>query len=109
MPRWKSCVKTGDDVMSEDQLELIDVEPENSKTIQRHARAYKRAQKARMEALDEETKQKEKLLVAIREGKIRPQGGCYYFRTGKLRIKITPRDNLLVTVKEDAGPADEEE
>lgn len=84
-----------------EQLDLIETQPENAKQIQRIARAYKKAQRARMSAGEDEVAQKEKLLAAIKEAEIVPDtDGNYAFRVGKMKIKVKHRDEL-VQVKDD--------
>lgn len=92
-----------------EQLDLIETQPENAKAIQRVARAYKKAQRERMEALEEEIRQKEKLLAAIKEAEIVPDtDGNFSFRVGKMKIKVKHRDEL-VQVKEEEDTTEVEE
>lgn len=92
-----------------EQIPLIEVEAENSKELLRIARAYKRAQAARIEALEQEVKYKGNLLTAIKDAKLHPiEDGCYKVRVKDVLITVTPRDEL-VKVKEagDEVPGDE--
>lgn len=92
-----------------EQLDLIETQPENAKAIQRVARAYKKAQRERTEALEEEIRQKEKLLAAIKEAEIVPDtDGNFSFRVGKMKIKVKHRDEL-VQVKEEEDTTEAEE
>jgi hypothetical protein len=50
-----------------EQLDLIDVQPENSKEIIAHAKNYRAAVKRRMAALEEEVAEKQKLLELIKK------------------------------------------
>lgn len=101
--------KKTDEPAPGEQLDLIETQPENAKAIQRVARAYKRAQRERMSALDEEVKQKEKLLAAIKEAEIVPDtDGNFSFRVGKMKIKVKHRDEL-VQVKEEEDTTEAEE
>ena len=90
-----------------EQLDLIEVEPENAKQIARCARVYKKAQAVRLEALDEEVKNKKKLIALIHEADLQPVNGKYKFRAGKMIITVTPCDER-VGVKDDDGEAEEE-
>ncbi len=93
-----------------DQPVLIDVEPENAKQIKRIARAYKRAQVARLEAGAEEKKQKAKLLEVVREANIQAEDGVYEFRVGDIMITVEPRDELVkVKFDDDESQEDSEE
>jgi hypothetical protein len=89
-----------------EQLDLIVTQPENAKKIQRIARAYKKAQRERMDALNEEIAQKEKLLAAIKEAEIVPDtDGNFAFTIGKMKIKVKHRDEL-VQVKDEEESED---
>lgn len=80
----------------EEQLDLIDVEPENKKEMLRVARKYKAVQATRIEALAAEKKEKGKLLELVREAEIAPEAdGSFRFRVGNLVISVTPRDELV--------------
>lgn len=79
-----------------EQLDLIDVEPENKEAILRVAHRYKNAKKERMAALAIEKAEKEKLLAVVKEAKILPDpDGSYRFTLDGLTITVTPRDELL--------------
>jgi len=83
-----------------EQLDLIDVHPENIKPIMAAARKYKMFQANRMAALDEEIKQKKVVLDLIHESGIKPlDGGKIKFEYEGTVISITPRDEL-VQIKE---------
>ena len=87
-----------------DQQELIEVTPANHKKILSLARAYKKAQRARTEALAEEIKWKEKLLAEVKEAEIAPNpDGSFKFKCDGATISVTPRDELIrVKFDEDA-------
>lgn len=90
-----------------EQLDLIEVEPEEAKEIARIARAYKKAQKARVTALAEEIKQKEKLLAVVKEAKLQPGvDGMYTFKANGTIITVTPRDELVKVKFEDEDAED---
>jgi hypothetical protein len=92
-----------------EQLDLIETQPENAKAIARIAKAYKKAQRERMEALESEVAQKEKLLAAIKEAAIVPDtDGNYEFRVGKMKIKVKHRDELVQVKDEEDTTSDEE-
>lgn len=86
----------------DEQGYLLDVGPENAKTIKRHARAYKRAQKARLKALAEEIKHKVKIVEAVKAANLSMVDGAYKLRVDGMLITVTPRDES-VKVKEDGG------
>lgn len=93
-----------------EQLDLIDVEPENVKAIKRAARAYKAAQAQRITWLADEKKQKMKILELVKEAKLRPnQDGIIKFRLDGIVIAITPRDELvqIKAADDEAEEADE--
>ena len=88
------------------QMDLIDVGPENSKEIIQHARLYKAAQTKRIQALDEEIAEKQKLLELIRNAKLKPlEGGKVQFRCDGYIITVTPRDELVRIKESDAETA----
>lgn len=79
-----------------DQLDLIDVQPENAKPIMRAARLYKKCQIARIAALDEEVAQKQRVLELIEAANLQPlEGGVIRFQCDGMTISVTPRDKLL--------------
>jgi len=85
---------------SGEQLDLIDVQPENAKTIVHAARLYKKFQAARLTALDKEVEQKRQVLELVKAAKLQPlDGGKIKFEYDGVIISITPRDEL-VTVKD---------
>lgn len=87
-----------------EQIDLIDVAPENAKEIIAAGRIYKKAQVARSRALKNEVEQKGKVIQLVRESKIPPQeGGVIKFTYEGVTISVTPRDEL-VRVQEEAEP-----
>lgn len=83
-----------------EQLDLIDIQPENAKAIIRVARLYKEFQATRIAALAKETEQKHQVLELVRAAKLQPlDGGKIKFEYGGVLICVTPRDEL-VTVKD---------
>jgi hypothetical protein len=91
-----------------EQLELIDVGPENMKKIKPVARKYKAAQKARLEALAQEVKLKGELLGLIRESGVKPMDdGTIRFQCDGLLITATPRDELVKVKSVDAESGDD--
>lgn len=90
-----------------EQMDLIEVHPKNQKKIISLARAYKKAQRARTEALAEEIKWKEKLLAEVKQGEIKPDpDGGYKFKLDGARITVTPRDELIRVKFEDDKSGD---
>jgi len=84
-----------------EQLDLIDINPENAKEIVAIARQYKKHQAARMEAGSKEKTKKEELKAFIRDANLQPlEDGKYRLRLAGLLIEMTPRDELI-TVKEE--------
>ncbi len=81
---------------SGEQLELIDVSPENAKPIIAAARAYKKHQAVRLSALAKEIKQKQVILELVKEAKLQPlDNGVIKFECDGVVISITPRDELV--------------
>ena len=88
--------------MTEEQLELIDVKPENMQEILPAAQTYQKAKLARMKATDKETKAKKELLQLVKEAKLKPlDDGVIRFRCEHLFISITPRDELIKVKEEE--------
>lgn len=85
-----------------EQMDLIDVAPENAKEIIKHARTYRAAQKQRLSALEEEVTQKNKLLELIKAANLqRMADGKIKCRCDGFTITVTPRDEK-VTIKEES-------
>jgi len=79
-----------------EQLDLIDVHPENEKEIIAAAKLYKKFQAARKDALSREVKQKQIIITLTKEAKLKPlEDGRIKYRCGNLTISITPRDELV--------------
>lgn len=84
-----------------EQLDLIDVAPKNSKEIVQVARNYKKLQAKRIEILDREVAEKQKLLDLIKDANLqRLEDGKIRFRIDGMIITVTPRDEL-VKIKEE--------
>jgi len=84
-----------------EQLDLLDVGPENSKEIVKQAKHYKVALSRRIEALQEEVTAKEKLKALIKEANLKPMDdGKIRVHVNGYTITVTPRDELI-QVKED--------
>jgi len=85
---------------SGEQLDLIDVAPENQKEIIACAKRYKKALSIRIDALAQEKKEKSKLLELIENAGLQHlPDGKIRFRVDGYKITVTPRDEL-VQVKE---------
>ena len=83
-----------------EQLDLINIHPENAEEIVADARAYKKTVKTRLSIQKKEADLKAKLLDTVAKAKLKPLAdGTYRFRVDSVEIKVTPRDNL-VQVKE---------
>ena len=79
-----------------EQLDLIDVAPENAKPIMEAARLYQKHQKARIAAGVKEKEQKELIKELVGKANLQPlAGGKIKFEYDGLRITITPRDELV--------------
>jgi len=86
---------------SGEQLDLIDVTPENLKAIKPVAKKYKAAVERRVTALEEEKGLKVQILSMVKEAKLkRLADGTIRFHCDGMMITVTPRDEL-VKVKED--------
>lgn len=95
------------EVYEGEQLDLIDVAPENSKDIIKHAKLYKSAQKRRMSTLEEEIAEKKLLLELVRNSGVgKLEDGKIKFKTGTFTITVTPRDEL-VKVKDESDSEEE--
>ena len=83
-----------------EQMDLIDVGPENLKAMRPVARRYKAAQKRRLEALADEVKEKKKMLSLIQNAKLKPNDeGMILFTVDGMTVKATPQD-WKISVKE---------
>ena len=79
-----------------EQLDLIDVAPENAKAIIRAARTYKKYQAVRLTALADEVKYKQKVLELIKAAKLKPlDGGKIKFEYDDVIITVTPQEMKL--------------
>ena len=80
---------------SGEQLDLIEVAPENAKKITGVAKRYRAAQARRIQALDQECNEKQALLALIKEANLKQVDGKIKFRVDGLIITVTPRDELI--------------
>jgi hypothetical protein len=93
---------------AKEQLDLIDVKPENSKEMLVVAKRYKTAQAQRIEALGREVAEKQKLLALIKEANLQHlDDGKIQFRIDRLIVTVTPRDELI-RIKDENENNDEE-
>lgn len=96
------------ELSAEEQLDLIEVKPENSKEMVEVVKRYKAAQSQRMEALGREVAEKQKLLALIKKAKLQHlDDGRIQFRVDRLIITVTPRDELI-RIKDENENNDEE-
>ena len=80
----------------DEQLDLIDVAPENAKDIARVGRLYKKAQSARIAAGNEEVKLKSQIKEFVEEAHLqRGEDGAIRFTCDSLEISIEPRDDVV--------------
>lgn len=85
-----------------EQLDLIDVRPENAKEILQAAKSYKIAQKKRLDALGKEVQEKQKVLEFVKKAKLKPlEDGTIRFTLDGVTISVKPRDELLTVKCED--------
>ena len=79
-----------------EQLDLIDVAPENAKPIIEAARLYQKYQAERIAAGVKEKEQKELIKELVAEAHLQTlAGGVIKFEYDGLRVTITPRDELV--------------
>ncbi len=89
-------VPDGKDEHKGEQLDLIDVAPENAKPIIKAARIYKSLQLKRISALNEEVKQKHRVLELVKAAKLQPlENGRIQFECDGVVVTVTPRDELI--------------
>jgi len=85
-----------------EQLELIDVAPENSKEIIAEAKKYKKWQTQRMQALEEETASKQRLLELMKKADVQKlEDGKMKISVDNYTITVTPRDELIKVKEKD--------
>ena len=85
-----------------EQMDLIDVKPENAKEILGAARKYKKAQKERIGASAVEVQEKQKVLNFIKKANLKPlDDGTIKFVLDGVKICVKPRDELLTVKCED--------
>jgi isocitrate/isopropylmalate dehydrogenase len=102
MAKAKTKNETENTEQEEEQLDLIDVAPANSKAMVQTAKRYKKAQSERIASLEVETSEKQKLLTLIKEANLqRTDDGRIRFRIERLIITVTPRDELIKIKDED--------
>lgn len=87
---------------SGEQLDLIDVLPEDAKPIIEKAREYRKTVAARQKLTDKEAKQKQEVLELVKDAHIQPvEDGIIKFKHDGYTISITPRDVLVKITGED--------
>lgn len=88
-----------------EQLDLLDVSPENLEQIIPVAKKYRAAVKRRMQALEQETELKTEILTLVKDAKLhRLADGTIKFKCDGMLITVTPRDELVrVKDEEDAA------
>lgn len=86
-----------------EQLDLIDVSPENAKPIIALARRYKKISAARQANLAEEVKLKKQIIDLVKAAKLQPlENGVIKFAYNGVTVSITPRDELVKVKDEKA-------
>ncbi len=79
-----------------EQMDLIDVSPENAKPIVEAGRKYQKYQVSRIAFGVKEKEQKELIKELVAKAELQPlAGGKIKFEYDGLRITITPRDELV--------------
>lgn len=107
----KQIVKNAAKSNAGEQQPLIDVEPENSKVILRHARAVLSAKEVCGKANQTVKNKKTALREAIKEAGLKPLAdGTIRVRVGDVIVTSSPQDEKISikSVGEDAGGDDEE-
>lgn len=90
-----------------EQLQLIDVGPENLKKIKPVAKKYEAAKRRRMAAGEEESELKQQLLALVKEANLsRLPDGTIRFKVDHMTITVTPRDELVKVKDEDEDEED---
>lgn len=85
-----------------EQLDLIDVAPENAKPIIEAARLYKKFQSERLASLKKEIEQKQLIIELVHKAGLQElAGGKIKFEYDGVTVTVTPRDEL-VKVKDKA-------
>ncbi|MFM9966743.1 MAG: hypothetical protein ACKV2Q_36685 [Planctomycetaceae bacterium] len=94
-----------------EQLQLIDVEPENAKVLRRIAKKYLAAEAERKEWLAECNKQKSLLVTAIHDAGIHADGdGSFKIDLGAFTLRVVPNDiSIKIKQKGDDGDDDDQE
>lgn len=91
----------------DEQGELLETAPPNSKEILRAAKRYKSAQLARITALQDEVEEKAKLLKLIKEANVqRLEDGTMRFHVQGMLITVTPREELVKVKDENETEAE---
>lgn len=102
----KKAKKTGmaKKVAEGEQLDLIDVLPENAKGIIAEVKLYKKYQNARREYLKKEVQQKTRVLELIKAAKLtRMDDGKIRFKYEGYIVVVTPRDDLIRISEQKGG------
>ncbi len=85
----------------QEQLDLIDVAPENAQEIIASVKRYKKAQTGRIALLNKEVEERQKLRALIDAANLqRLEDGSIRFRVDGFIITVKPRDELI-TVKDE--------
>ena len=87
-----------------EQLDLIEVGPENAKEIGKIARAYERVKRERMKWTEKEVEQKTALSDLIHKANLKPlDDGTIRFKVDKLIVTVKPKKESI-TVREEGEP-----
>jgi len=83
-----------------EQLDLIEVGPENLKVIMDVTQEYKKVQKLRLDTLKKEVKLKDKIKGLVKAAELQPlKDGKIKFNSGGFTFCLTPRDELITIIE----------
>ena len=87
-----------------EQLELIEVGPENIKEIEKHVRLYKDALQQRLPLTRIESKEKQAILELVKKAKLKPlDDGEIRFHAAGMLIRVIPEDYTIKLKDAESG------
>lgn len=84
------------EVQEGEQLDLIDVAPENSKDIIKHAKLYESAKRRKEYESDTMKAEEEMLIELIKESGLQPVDGKIVFSCSGFKFTVTTKDGIKV-------------